>query len=114
MKSGETVSLEVTVSGSPELKTTWFKGNKELSANAKYHLSFKKQLATLKLLSADKADAGEYTLQVTNHVGTSSCKIKLTVSGLCFLCSLPICELVFFLSSSFYKQSALHVIVSLQ
>lgn len=86
MKSGETVSLEVTVCGSPELKTTWFKGNKELSANAKYHLSFKKQLATLKILSADKADAGEYTLQVTNHVGTSSCKIKLTVSGLCFLC----------------------------
>uniref|UniRef100_A0A3P9BE74 Ig-like domain-containing protein n=1 Tax=Maylandia zebra TaxID=106582 RepID=A0A3P9BE74_9CICH len=78
-KSGETVSLEVTVCGSPELKTTWFKGNKELSANAKYHLSFKKQLATLKILSADKADAGEYTLQVTNHVGTSSCKIKLTL-----------------------------------
>lgn len=114
MKSGETVSLDVTVSGSPELKTTWFKDNKELSANAKYHLSFKKQLATLKILSADRADGGEYKLQVTNHVGTSSCKIKLTVSGLCFLCSLSICELCLFNVTLFNEQSALHVIVSLQ
>uniref|UniRef100_A0A3Q0SF52 Ig-like domain-containing protein n=1 Tax=Amphilophus citrinellus TaxID=61819 RepID=A0A3Q0SF52_AMPCI len=88
VKSGENASLDVTVSGSPELKTTWFKDNKELSASAKYQMYHKKKLATLKILSTDKADAGEYKLQVTNHVGTASCKIKLSVSGLCSLCVL--------------------------
>lgn len=81
MKSGENASLEVTVSGSPELKTKWFKDNKELAAGAKYQMSFSKKVATLKIRSADKADAGEYKLEVTNHVGAASCKTMLSVSG---------------------------------
>lgn len=81
VKSGENTALEVTVSGSPELKTKWFKDNKELSAGAKYQMSFTKKVATLKIRSADKADAGEYKLEVTNHVGAALCKTKLTISG---------------------------------
>lgn len=81
MKSGENTALEVTVSGSAELKTKWFKDNQVLSAGAKYQMSFSKKVAALKIRSADKADAGEYKLEVTNHVGTASCKIKLSVSG---------------------------------
>lgn len=79
--SGENASIEVTVSGSPELKTKWFKDNKALSSGAKYQTSFTKKIAVLKIRSADKADAGEYKLEVANHVGTASCKIKLSVSG---------------------------------
>ncbi|MEQ2219931.1 hypothetical protein ILYODFUR_000155 [Ilyodon furcidens] len=78
--SGENTSIEVTVSGSPELKTKWFKDNKALSAGAKYQMSFTKKVAVLKIHSADKADAGEYRLEVLNHVGTASCKTKLSVS----------------------------------
>uniref|UniRef100_A0A0S7EQR1 TITIN n=1 Tax=Poeciliopsis prolifica TaxID=188132 RepID=A0A0S7EQR1_9TELE len=78
--SGENASIEVTVSGSPELKTKWFKDNKALSSGAKYQTSFAKKIAVLKIRSADKADAGEYKLEVANHVGTASCKIKLSVS----------------------------------
>lgn len=81
VKSGENTALEVTVSGSPELKIKWFKDNKDLSAGAKYQMSFTKKVATLKIRSADKADAGEYKLEVTNHVDTASCKINLSVSG---------------------------------
>lgn len=81
MKSGENAAVEVTVSGSPELKTKWFKDNKELSAGAKYQMSFTKKVVVLKIRSADKADAGEYKLEVTNHVGTASCKTELSVSG---------------------------------
>lgn len=83
VKSGDNVALEVTVSGSPELKTKWFKDNKELSAGVKYQISFSKKVAILKLRSADKSDAGEYKLEVTNHVGTASSKTKLSVSGWC-------------------------------
>lgn len=81
IKAGENTVLEVTVSGSPELKIKWFKDNKELSAGAKYQFSFAKRVAVLKIRSADKADAGEYKLEVTNHVGTASCQTKISVSG---------------------------------
>lgn len=81
VKTGENTALEVTVSGSPELKTKWFKDNKELSAGTKYQMSFTKKVATLKICSADKTDAGEYKLEATNHVGTASCKTMLSVSG---------------------------------
>lgn len=81
VKSGENAALEVTVSGSPELKAKWFKDNKALSAGAKYQMSFSKNVATLKIRSADKPDSGEYKLEVTNHVGAASSKTKLSVSG---------------------------------
>lgn len=81
VKSGENVSLEVRVSGSPELNVKWFKDSKVLSAGAKYQTSFTKKVAVLKIRSADKADAGEYKLEITNNVGTASCKTKLSVSG---------------------------------
>lgn len=81
VQSGENAALEVTVSGTPELKTKWFKDNKELSSGAKYQMSFSKKVATLKIRSADKADAGEYKLEVKNEVGTASCKTKFSVSG---------------------------------
>lgn len=80
-KSGENAALEVTVCGSPELKIKWFKDDRELSAGAKYQMSFSKKVAILKIWSADKADAGEYRLEVANHVGTASSKTKLSVSG---------------------------------
>lgn len=81
VKTGENTSLEVTVSGSPELKIKWFKDNKELSAGAKYQMAFTKKVAALKIRSADKSEAGEYKFEVTNNVGTASCRIKLSVSG---------------------------------
>ena len=89
VKSGDNTALEVTVSGSPELKTKWFKDNTALSAGAKYQMSFSKKIASLKIRSADKADAGEYRLEVANHVGTASCKTKLSVSGWCPLHTCP-------------------------
>lgn len=81
VKSGDSAALEVRVSGSPDLKVKWFKDNKDISAGAKYQMSFSKKVATLNIRSADKADAGEYSFEVTNHVGTASCKTKLSVSG---------------------------------
>lgn len=72
IQTGEALALEVTVRGSPELRTRWFKGDKELSAGPKYQMSYTKKVATLKIQSADKADAGEYKLEVSNHVGVAS------------------------------------------
>lgn len=81
IQTGEAVALEVVVSGSAELKTRWFKGNNQLSAGTKYQMSLTKRVTTLKIQSAEKADAGEYKLEVSNHVGVASCTISLAVSG---------------------------------
>lgn len=81
VKSGEHAALKVTVCGSPELKLKWFKDDTELSAGAKYHMSISKNVAVLTIRSADKADAGEYKLECSNHVGTAFYKTKLSVSG---------------------------------
>lgn len=81
IQTGEAVALEVTVCGSPELRTRWFKGHKELSAGAKYQMSYTKKVATLKIESTDTADAGEYKLEVSNNVGVASCTMNLAVSG---------------------------------
>lgn len=81
IQMGEPVALEVTICGSAELKTRWFKGDKELSAGTKYQISSTKKVATLKIQSANKADAGEYKLEVSNHVGVASCIVTLAVSG---------------------------------
>ncbi|KAM9804801.1 titin-like [Neosynchiropus ocellatus] len=80
VKSGENATLEVAVSGSPQLKSKWFKDNKELSAGAKYQMSVAKKIAALKIRSADTADSGEYRLQLANDVGTASCKVLFSVS----------------------------------
>lgn len=87
VKLGENIALEVTVSGSAELKMKWFKDNKELSAGPKYQMSFTKKVATLKIQSTEKADAGDYKLEVTNPVGAASCQTKLSVSGWWPLCT---------------------------
>lgn len=79
--SGENACLEVSVSGSAELQTKWFKDDKQLSAGTKYHMSFSDKVAILKVRAADKADAGQYKLEVTNHVGAASSTTKLSVSG---------------------------------
>lgn len=81
IQTGEPVTLEVTICGSAELKTRWFKGDKELSAGSKYQMSSTKKVATLKIQSADQADAGDYKLEVSNHVGVASCTVTLAVSG---------------------------------
>lgn len=81
IQTGEPVALEVIISGSPDLKTRWFKGNNEISADTKYQMSYTKKVTTLKIQSAEKADTGEYTLEVSNHVGTTTCTMNLAVSG---------------------------------
>ncbi|KAM9710661.1 titin-like [Menidia menidia] len=80
VRAGDSASLEVTVSGSAELKAKWFKDTKELRAGAKYQMSLTKTTAVLKIGSVDKADAGEYKLELSNNVGAASCKTKLSVS----------------------------------
>ncbi|XP_039598490.1 titin-like, partial [Polypterus senegalus] len=77
--AGDAASLECTVVGTPELKAKWFKDGKELVSGRKYKITLVKNVAALKFLSAEKGDTGEYTFEVKNDVGASSCTTTVTV-----------------------------------
>lgn len=79
--AGDTAALECTVSGTPELIPKWYKDGMELSSGRKHKIAFAKMISSLKVLSAEKGDTGEYTFEIKNQVGSDSCKMHLTVLG---------------------------------
>lgn len=83
MSTGDSATLECTVTGSPELTVKWFKDGKEVISGRKYKMSVKENTAVLKILSADKGDSSEYRMQVSNKVGRDECSSSVTVLGQC-------------------------------
>lgn len=69
------------MAGTPELSASWFKDGKELISNEKYKLSLSNKVASIKIMSADKSDSGEYTFEVKNNVGKSACTATVDVLG---------------------------------
>lgn len=79
--AGDSAALECTVSGSPDLKVKWFKDGKEIISGRKYKMTLKDNIATLKILTAEKGDTSEYKMEVTNKVGKDQCTCSVTVLG---------------------------------
>ncbi|NXO00169.1 TITIN protein, partial [Rhinopomastus cyanomelas] len=77
--AGEPAILEYTVTGTPELKTKWFKDGRPLPASKKFRISFKNNVAQLKFYATEMQDSGEYTFEISNDVGISSCTTSFTV-----------------------------------
>lgn len=77
--AGDPATLEYTVSGTPELKPKWYKDGRPLVASKKYRISFKNNIAQLKFYSAELHDSGQYTFEISNEVGSSSCETTFTV-----------------------------------
>lgn len=81
MTAGDSATLECTVSGSPDLKVKWFKDGKEIISGRKYKMTLKDNIATLKILTAEKGDTSEYKMEVANKVGKDQCTCSVTVLG---------------------------------
>uniref|UniRef100_A0A3B5R6L4 Ig-like domain-containing protein n=1 Tax=Xiphophorus maculatus TaxID=8083 RepID=A0A3B5R6L4_XIPMA len=64
---GSTARLQCTVKGSPELHTTWFFNNSELSSGGRYAASFKDGVATLEINNVMLSDSGSYSCEVLNE-----------------------------------------------
>jgi len=79
--AGDPATLEYTVAGTPELKPKWYKDGRPLVASKKYRISFKNNVAQLKFYSAELHDSGQYTFEISNEVGSSSCQTTFTVLG---------------------------------
>lgn len=80
-KQGSTARLQCTVKGSPELHTSWFFNNSELSVGGRYDMSLKDGVTTLEIQNVMLSDSGNYTCEVLNESGCESCSTKVTVKG---------------------------------
>uniref|UniRef100_A0AAX7UY94 Ig-like domain-containing protein n=1 Tax=Astatotilapia calliptera TaxID=8154 RepID=A0AAX7UY94_ASTCA len=80
-KQGSTARLQCTVKGSPELHSTWFLNNSELSTGGRHAVGLKDGVATLEIHDVLLTDSGNYTCEVLNECGCESCSIKVTVKG---------------------------------
>ncbi|KAM9664701.1 LOW QUALITY PROTEIN: titin-like [Trichechus inunguis] len=79
---GDPATLQVKFSGTKEITAKWFKDGQELTLGHKYRISVTDTVSVLKIISTEKKDSGEYTFEVQNDVGRSSCKASINVLDL--------------------------------
>uniref|UniRef100_A0A8C0VSV6 Ig-like domain-containing protein n=1 Tax=Cyanistes caeruleus TaxID=156563 RepID=A0A8C0VSV6_CYACU len=69
------VVLECEVLGTPPFEVFWVKDDKPVRSSKKHRISIEKSLITR------TSDSGNYTCQISNDVGTATCKATLFVKG---------------------------------
>lgn len=79
--AGDSATLECTISGSPDLKVKWFKDGKEMISGRKYKMTLKENVASMKILAAERGDTSEYRMELSNKVGKDQCTCSVTVLG---------------------------------
>ena len=81
MKAGNRLLLEVPFDGSPPPVVQWKKNDAELKANKHVSITNEDELTTILVNEADRSDAGEYVLTLTNDSGTFTTKCNINVQG---------------------------------
>lgn len=75
------VQFKALVKGSTPLQIKWFKDSQELLSGANRSVWKDDTSSVLELFSARTSDSGNYTCQISNDVGTATCKAALFVKG---------------------------------
>lgn len=75
------VQFKALVKGSTPLQIKWFKDSQELLSGASRSVWKDDTSSVLELFSAKTSDSGNYTCQISNDVGTATCKATLFVKG---------------------------------
>uniref|UniRef100_A0A803TTC6 Ig-like domain-containing protein n=1 Tax=Anolis carolinensis TaxID=28377 RepID=A0A803TTC6_ANOCA len=76
------VQFKALVSGTPPIQIKWFKDSKELISTASRSVYKDDTSSLLELFSAKTSDSGNYICQISNDVGSTTCKTTLFVKGL--------------------------------
>lgn len=82
LKEGDTLKLQVQISGTPDPDIKWFKDGQEVSADVRVKITRDKQRKesydlTLNLLKG--SDGGVYEVRAVNEMGSVNCKSKVIV-----------------------------------
>ncbi|KAM9681360.1 leucine-rich repeats and immunoglobulin-like domains protein 1 isoform 4-T4 [Dama dama] len=74
---GETVALQCKANGSPPPRITWLKGDRPLSLTERHHFTPGNQLLVVQNVVVE--DAGRYTCEMSNALGTERAHSQLSV-----------------------------------
>uniref|UniRef100_A0A670HZX9 Ig-like domain-containing protein n=1 Tax=Podarcis muralis TaxID=64176 RepID=A0A670HZX9_PODMU len=76
IKKGEYAQLECKVTGTPEIKISWFKDDREIKDSAKHKMTLVGSTAVLRLLDVTLEDCGEYTCEAKNNAGKDTSSLS--------------------------------------
>uniref|UniRef100_A0AAR2JJU7 Ig-like domain-containing protein n=1 Tax=Pygocentrus nattereri TaxID=42514 RepID=A0AAR2JJU7_PYGNA len=85
---GSELTMQCVLKGSLPITVSWMKDDHEVKDTEHVQISFENRIAVtdkssmLKILSAERADEGEYTFEVSNDVGSGTCEAFVTVLGI--------------------------------
>lgn len=74
---GETVVLQCKATGSPPPRITWLKGDQSLVVTERHHFTPGNQLLIVQNVMVE--DAGRYTCEISNTVGTERARSQVSV-----------------------------------
>ncbi|XP_071792535.1 protein Obscurin-like isoform X2 [Asterias amurensis] len=77
--SGQTARISCEIAGSPNPEVTWSKYRKEVEESDRKQMDATESSATLTIRKASEEDAGRYTINVCNALGTDSFEISVSV-----------------------------------
>lgn len=86
LRNGQSTTFECQITGTPEIRVSWYLDGNEITDVRKYGISFVDGLASFQISNARVENSGTYVCEARNDAGTASCSIELKVKGL-FLAS---------------------------
>nr|XP_024642797.1 obscurin isoform X30 [Macaca nemestrina] len=73
--------FQLKVKGYPAPRLYWFKDGQPLTASAHIHMTDKKTLHTLEIISVTREDSGQYAAYISNAMGAAYSSARLLVRG---------------------------------
>lgn len=81
LRNGQSTTFECQITGTPEIRVSWYLDGNEITAIKKYGISFIDGVATFQISGARVENSGTYVCEARNDAGTASCSIELKVKG---------------------------------
>ncbi|XP_067843001.1 roundabout homolog 3-like [Heptranchias perlo] len=81
---GSAVQFRSVVKGTAPLSIKWLKDGRELMSGADCFILSEGSTSLLELFSAKVSDMGDYTCEVSNKVGSTTCTTRLFIKGVHF------------------------------
>lgn len=81
LRNGQSTTFECQITGTPEIRVSWYLDGNEITAVQKHGISFIDGLATFQISGARVENSGIYVCEARNDAGTASCSIELKVKG---------------------------------